>query len=258
MEIKGKLYLDILDHYQENENREVCGVIYEGEYIRIANVCETEILRDDDGNPILDESGNEQPKSLDNFEFSEADAAEWVYSKKAEALVHTHVNGKLYPSLRDQQNQVATGIPWVIMGRTANGTIDHFVWGEKTALELPLYGRPFRHAVTDCYEAIRAYYWQVLHIYLEPAPRHNDWWDLPDDLYMENYKKWGFREVDLNTETPLKDDVFMVKLGTTKYNHAGVLLHDNRGYHHRAGRLSGDTGIGHYRNAGLKFYRYIK
>ena len=257
MKIAGQLRHDIIEHYLENETTEVCGVIVDGKYVRVANVCETEVLLDENEEPVLLD-GEPVNKALDNFEFSKADTKKYIIGKKASAIVHSHVNGKMYPSVHDQQQQIATGIPWVIVGRNGVGAIEIFHWGEKTILDSPLYEREFRHGVTDCYEAVRSYFWQEKGVLMPAWPREDHWWKLDDDLYIANYKEQGFREVDLTTELPLKDDVFICKLGSTKYNHAGIHLGGGKGYHHRVGRLSNMQAIGHYRQAGLKFFRYEK
>ena len=233
MDVELPLRNDIIRHYMEDETVEWCGAVIDGKYERFANGCE---------DPRL------------GFEINPSDIAGPLKEGRVQYIVHSHVNGFLYPSVHDQEQQIATGVDWIIAARDLlNGQMHVFKWGD-CVLSAPLERRVFRHVVFDCYSAIRSWFFQNRNIKLKDFVRDKEWWYNGQDLYLQGYKEAGFVKVD---GEPEEGDVFLVKLGTNVYNHGGVFLGGNRAYHHRIGRLSRIRDIAHYSKAEVIFLRYV-
>jgi cell wall-associated NlpC family hydrolase len=92
----------------------------------------------------------------------------------------------------------------------------------------------------DCYTAIRKWYYQKRNIVLPNFPRDNEWW-LNKNLYLENFEKAGFKEI--NIEAISDGDVMLGCVNSDIINHGGIYLdnlEDGKGllYHHLPNRLS--------------------
>lgn len=201
------------------------------------------------------------------FQFSKRDSTMISTREDIVAFVHTHPHGPLSPSKKDMEIQISVGKPSVICARDQMGVIDIFSFGDHI-LDVPLDGRPFRTLVTDCYEAIRAYYWQKHQTKLKAFPREDAWWstsavNMPleeRDLYSRFFNEMGFDEFtpDLGNPNsrnhPRPGDGILMKLGPTigdVVNHAAVYIGNNLIYHHRVAKLSGVTPLGYCLNTGM-------
>ncbi|MNQ69551.1 hypothetical protein D3C85_841590 [compost metagenome] len=148
------------------------------------------------------------------------------------AVVHSHTNGKHYPSQADMQQQIATAVPWGIV--LCDGVVSSRVrwWGGRTADQLePLDGRTFCHGTSDCYAAVRDHYLISLGIALPEFPREWMWWKGSDDLLRQGFGEAGFSVVT----TPRPHDVWLASFHSDKINHCGVLLENGLTYHQPGG-----------------------
>lgn len=159
--------------------------------------------------------------------------------KAVTAIVHSHPGGPPCPSHHDMQQQVLTGLPWIIV---STPTVEHaclediFVLGEPPRLD-PEAG--YRHGVHDCYSLIRAYYAEHMGVMLDDIPRGWGWWHEGRDHYLTHYEAMGFRPLD-GGETPRPGDVFLARIRAPVINHGGIWLGDGLILHHLAGRKPHD------------------
>lgn len=86
-------------------------------------------------------------------------------------------------------------------------------------------GRNYFHGWQDCYALVRDFYSREFGIELMDFKRDDEWWEDKDhpSLYLENYEKAGFYEVD----TPHYGDMLVCRVGRTEHpNHAVIWLGD--------------------------------
>lgn len=154
------------------------------------------------------------------------------------AIVHSHYGIPPEPSMADLRGCEQTNLPWLIVNQPA-GT---YKVVEPSGWKAPLEGRPFVHAVFDCYSIIKDYYKEVLNIEIPDFKREEEWWTKGYNLYMDNFEKAGFIKVD-NIEP---HDVIIMQCGAKVPNHAAVYLGDTRILQHLTNRLSGIDIYGGY------------
>jgi proteasome lid subunit RPN8/RPN11 len=153
-------------------------------------------------------------------------------------VCHSHVNIPAVPSEADKVACEASQVPWLIVSIPTK----EFTILNPEGYKAPLIGRPFYHGVLDCYSIVRDYYKEVLNISIPDFRRDNCWWDLGQNLYLENYEKAGFTKVQ-----DLKEhDVILMALGSTIVNHAAVYIGDNKVLQHCTNRLSSRDVYGGY------------
>ena len=189
----------IISHMDDELPNEACGVI-----TKKGKVYAYE--RSDNVHPKKGLTDPETNEAYDLFKFDAKTSARIVDEfSDVIAYVHTHPNGPAWPSFLDQEIQQSIGKPSVIASRDpTNGVFDLFSFGDHM-LDLPLIHRMFRHAVTDCFEAVRSWFWQKEQVYLPPIAREDRWWRQgaldngfiePEefaknaDLYEKNFKEW--------------------------------------------------------------------
>lgn len=253
----------IIAHAEDVFPEECLGVIVNDKYVRLHNAADEPELR---------------------FLMTEADEDKYGFSPgsenpKAQAVVHSHPDGPEWPSEGDMKAQIYGDVPFVIVAHTDITGWDYFEIGRHT-LNDELVERPFRHAVHDCYHAIRSWFWQQQGLFLEDCPRRDDWWAPvhadPDDpttpivepaqnLYEDNFKKWGFVQLTSEeAENPQRGDVFLYKLHVGNMSaapssietHGGVYLGDGQIYHHLPGRLSAIEGAEAWGRKASRWIRY--
>ena len=154
----------------------------------------------------------------------------------AQAIFHSHPGGPFYPSKLDMQQQMATDIPWAIA--CTHPQRNEVFWFGDPVPSPPLLGRGFRHGVTDCYELIRDYYWQIHNIRLKQKPRSWEWWHDGERMYEDNFVDVGFFEVPMSEIAP--SDVFLATINSETPNHAGVYIGDGLILHHVSSRSGYD------------------
>jgi hypothetical protein len=207
---------------------EACGIVVAGSYLPLAN------LADD---PLID------------FRLP-TDAL--VSHGPVEAILHSHTHSidrktgglipqpRDFPSVADQRSRPATAVVWGIscVTRSASGEIhagDPFFFGDEAPIP-ELIGRPFRHAVTDCYALVRDWFRLERGVVLPDFVRDDEWWSTGGDLYRANFAAAGFRPIAVAEIEP--GDCFIARVHTPVPSHAGVHVGDGQVLHHLRGRLS--------------------
>lgn len=190
----------INDHADECHPKEACGVIVGKEYMPCTNVSPDE----------------------NQFEISPTDLVRASSKGKIKAYVHSHSGfgeASTKPSQLDMIQMGLHGLPWVI----ANGVdVDLY---QPADYKAPLIGRDYYHGFLDCYTLVKDYYQRELGITLNDYERSDEWWAdaKSKPLYLDNFKKEGFIEVD----TIQKHDLILCRLGRTEHvNHALIFIGD--------------------------------
>lgn len=253
---------DAKAHARAQFPKESCGVIAGGKYHALENVAK---------DPSEHQKDNESCDcQLCSFRIDPSVYASFAagLSGEFQFVVHSHPNGPFYPSRADMESQKQTAVPWAIIALDAERAGDPVIWGDSLPIE-PVIGRQFMHGVHDCYSLIRDCYrlgkhelvkqdildWPFEPTTLMDMPREDAWWDGDADLYMENFLKAGFMEIDAQDATP--GDVFLAKIRSDKYNHGGLLIGNDLILHHLPSRLSRREPAGLWgRQAGV-WLRYI-
>lgn len=168
------------------------------------------------------------------------------------AYFHSHPNGPDCPSEQDMRSQIELDVPWIICSATETATLPPFAFGDQLTNPAPLVGRPFRHGVTDCYAAVRAWGLQERGVLLPEYPRQWEWW-LPKqevvdeqvvqaipplDLYRQYFAEAGFRQIDFAEVRA--GDCWLAQIRSKVPNHAGVYIGDGLAFHHATTRLAYD------------------
>lgn len=199
--------------------------------------------------------------------FEVADEDYLAHKDSLQVIVHSHPNGPAFPSASDIAHQEVTAVTWVILTLDQEREGPVTVWGGDCPIA-PLIGRDFIHGITDCYSLIQDIFalgaegaaaqgveWPLPPIALPIAPRDDGWWEKGDDLYMDNYLKAGFVEVDRASVQP--GDVFFASIHSDRLNHGGVLLPGGLILHHLPKRLSRREPAGIWARAADKWVRYV-
>jgi proteasome lid subunit RPN8/RPN11 len=215
------------EHARAEYPRESCGLVAAGKYFPCRNIAE---------DPLKD------------FVIAPADQAKVVKIAPIEMVIHSHPNGPMYPSKSDMEGQVASDVPWAIVPLDEDRMGDLIVWGDRDNIA-PIVGRQFVHGVSDCYSIIRDVYalgkdklaeqdigWPFDPIVLPEGPRDDQWWDKGEDLYLDNFKRAGFKQIDFSEIR--SGDVYLIKVHSDKINHGGVLVDNQLIIQHFPNRLS--------------------
>lgn len=188
------------------------------------------------------------------FDISETDVRQ-AHAEGLLAVVHSHCNGKHYPSEMDMQFQVNTDVPWGIL--TCDGVVSSRIrwWGGKTADQLDsLTERTFCHGSADCYALVRDIHRLNYGIELPEFPREWDWWTTDSNMLSNGFKTAGFSRIHGD---PQPGDVWLASLNHRegKLNHCGVLL-ENGLTHHQPGA---GTPVNDSKKATIEpIYRYMQ
>lgn len=248
------------DHAKQAYPLEACGIVVRGEYHRMENKAL-------DPSEHKDEDPDCQCKRC-SFRIDSAEIIKICGEDPLEAVVHSHPDGPLFPSESDMRGQITSDVPWVIIGTDGDRVSDPIEWGDSLPVP-PILGRRFIHGVQDCYSLIRDTFrlgkeklaeqdidWPFDPIYLADCPREDCWWEKGQDLYLENFKTWGFTEISMSEAQP--GDVFIMKLLGEEANHAGMLLSGNLVLHHLPGetRISRREPAGGWARMAVKWVRY--
>lgn len=194
----------IQDHARAEYPRECCGVIIKfgrsEKYIPCRNMSDDK----------------------DNFKLSSEDYANAEDQGEIIAIVHSHPDYPPIPSEADKLACEESGLPWHIISLNASefGEIRTY---NPCGYVSPLIGRQFLHGVTDCYALVKDFYLRELGINLMDFDRTDDWWNKGQNLYLDNYKKAGFRRLE-EGEQPKFGDMVLMQIKSPVINHAGVYL----------------------------------
>jgi proteasome lid subunit RPN8/RPN11 len=248
-------FMKIVEHAEEVFPEECLGVIVRGEYVRLENV---------------------SPEPEKSFEMKEEDELRYVFPEddkdRCDALVHSHPDGPLYPSYADMKAQIAGNLPFVMIGHSEETGWQYWEIGDHI-LDEPLEEREFRHGVMDCYDDVRAWFWQESggKILLPPFARRDKWWladdegHNPDNLYADHFIECGFRQLsEEETHDLRRGDCFLYKLNPATAEtpahmietHGGVYLGDGLIFHHLPGRLSTKDNAEQWGRKASRWLRY--
>tara|TARA_B100000131_G_scaffold321815_2_gene373850 strand:- start:218 stop:931 length:714 start_codon:yes stop_codon:yes gene_type:complete len=162
--------------------------------------------------------------------------------KKGEivGIIHSHPITNHHPSSADLVACEKSGLPWFIVNPKTE------LWGEckPSGYELPYVGRYFFHGIVDCYTLLQDFYKKEFGIKMGDYHRRDKWWEKGENMYLDNFKKEGMREVDMD-ELKYGDILFM-KLESEVPNHGAIYLGDMIILHHVQGRLSSRDVYGGY------------
>lgn len=232
----------IQEHAVEAFPHESCGVILDdGTYMRMRNVAE-------------------EPER--HAQFPHDELLELLSSGRLRAVVHSHPNGPNCPSGQDMRFQLDLEVPFVIVSTNGEACLRPFAWGDQL-VPLPLFGRGFQHAVSDCYELCRDIVFQRAGKRIPQFVRDWEWWQNRQTLYLDGFKEAGFREIDASEVRPGELDFFLAAVRSRTPNHAGLIQRDGLILHHTTGgrpwdpmRLSGNDTAARWRPYVTHWLRY--
>jgi proteasome lid subunit RPN8/RPN11 len=186
-------------HAEEVQPLECCGVIADGEYVRLAN----------------------QATEHDTFAMDMRGFRDVAKAHKIEAVVHSHVYLPPLASDADLSACEATNLPWVIISWPL-GT-----WGviEPHGYRAPLVGRQWAWGVHDCFALIRDGFEAYAGIRIPDFERDWMFWRRGENLIVEHYKDAGFVQMPPDTP-PQHCDVMGMRVGAPIINHLGLYLVD--------------------------------
>lgn len=232
---------------------------------------------------------NIHPDPGNHFAISQDD--EDQYAAEKVAVIHSHciAGGSFHandgplgagPSEHDMRQQMASACPWGLIVVVDGCSHESVIWWgdqlHEAPLNLPvapLVGRPFVHGVYDCLSIIRdayrtdAYgfvkdYYGVDSIVMPIYPREFGWWSdrengesvVPKNMYRDNFKACGFREIAQDEMRP--GDVFLAQILAPVTNHGGVYLGNGLILHHLRSRLSKTDVASRWLNHVTHYLRY--
>lgn len=159
----------------------------------------------------------------EHFKLHPEDAMHAEDSGEILALVHSHPDAPAEPSDGDRAACEQSGIPWLIFevreGTASASPCLLLPCGWKA----PLLGRMFFHGVLDCMSIVRDFYAREFAIDIQDPDRDDGWWDMGQDLYMDNYKSAGFVKLPEGAQLQFGDVVLMA-IRAPVANHAGVFI----------------------------------
>jgi proteasome lid subunit RPN8/RPN11 len=223
---------------------EMCGVIYDGNLVVLENA---------------------HPEPTQYFQFSDADTLRYMSDPKTQAIVHSHPTCEPHgvtPSKMDLEQQLATNLPWVLIGfNQFSGEWLLVEWDdnlsgvpvrETSILNTPMIGREFVYGTDNCHALGRKWYWQEgekyfgRRVFLPPLPTEAGWWERGEKLYETHYPAMGFERIAPKTPADLiPGDCFLYPFGKTDvYNHVGIYVGGGLCLEHRINALSKDYVIG--------------
>ena len=173
--------------------------------------------------------------------------------KKGEviAVIHSHPTTNPTPSSADVVACEASGLPWFIVNPITEE------WGEYSpkGYELPYVGRKFSHGLIDCYSLVRDFYKREFGLQLNDYNRRDQWWEKGLNMYLDNFAKEGFKEIELSEVS--YGDLFLMHLESPVPNHAAIYLNEGIVLHHVQGRLSSrDVYGGYYQKVTAKVLKH--
>lgn len=167
-------------------------------------------------------------------------------SGQLRAVAHSHPRGPDAPSEADMRAQIEMQVPFVLVATNGQATAEPFAWGDELLDERPLIGRPFRHAVDDCYELVRAYWWAEHGVRLPSYPRNWEWWLArtpgSKDLYARFFGEAGFYQIGATEVRPGDCFLASVRSDLGQANHAGICLDAGLALHHVSSGRAFDPG----------------
>lgn len=221
MDINQSVLDAVRAHAAEQAPKECCGLIIvkrgKQTYVPCSNIA----------------NHGEDRFTIDPMEYADAEDQGEIM-----CVVHSHPFASPEPSDLDRLACAKSKLPWLII----NHPVGHYVLLEPDDYQPPLIGRQFFHGVLDCYTLVRDYY--ATHgIVLPDFERPDDWWNLGQNLYVDNFEQAGFVRV---FDAPRPHDAFLMQIRSSVPNHAAVYLGDELILHHLYHRLSSRDVYGGY------------
>ena len=234
MKLTDKIKEVIIKHGREESPKECCGLLAVVKGRRRYFPCKN-IAQGPEEHFIIDP---------DDYMFVE-DKGEII------AVVHSHPLHSPEPSEADLVACEKSGLPWFIF----TPEDERWAYCEPTGFELPYVGREFSHGIVDCYTLWKDFYAREFEIEMTEYFRRDDWWHRGENLYLDNYKKEGMREV--TGEELQYGDVILMHIESPVPNHAAIYVGDSIILHHVHGRLSSrDVYGGYYMKNTAKVIRH--
>ena len=206
---------------------------------------------------------NMSPDPENHFEISESQISEYFRAGKIQGIVHSHKIGRMdntsCPSKQDMIGQISSNVPWGIVDTDGTNAANPYWWGD-FLFDEALVGKKFKSGVNDCYSLCRKYYFQKKGILLPEYPRDDFWWSEGENLYVDNFRKAGFKTI---SKEELRDgDAMLGKIRSDTINHAGIIIdndEEGRGLilHHLPNRLSRKEPASGWVNKGEICVRYV-
>lgn len=191
------------------------------------------------------------------------DPAEWdelATSGKIIALFHSHPNGLFAPTAEDMRFQERLAVPFLLCATNGEACTPIAIWGDQLET-LPMVGRTFHHAITDCYELIRDWFRVEKNRLLPQFPRDWSWWAKGLDLYTDGFPKAHFHRV--SSQECREGDVVLFAVRSKVPNHGGIIRPQGKLLHHVTSReafdptrLSGEEPIARWLNHNPIYLRH--
>lgn len=170
---------------------------------------------------------------------------------KITMVVHSHPNANALPTEHDKLACERSMFPWCILavhGDPAYPDAPPKIKGNHqfapTGYKAPLVSREFIFGTQDCFTLVKDFYERELGIVMPDPERTDKFWERGEDLYMENFKKWGFYQIPEPSE---RGDVILMAVKSDITNHAGIWLAErDHMLHHPYEHLSERTVYGGY------------
>lgn len=198
MKITASLKKQIITAASEAYPDEMCGVVIDGEFLRLKNV---------------------SPDPQNHFEICPITLGEAEDRGEIQAYVHSHPDGTAMASALDRHQIELHSKTWLICAYP-DVEIQQY---EPCGYRAPLIGRAYFHGWQDCYSLVRDFYSRELGIELMDFQRQDNWWESKQNasLYLENYQHAGFYQVS----EPQYGDMIVCRIGRTEHpNHALLWL----------------------------------
>ena len=174
--------------------------------------------------------------------------------KDVKAILHSHPDGFLYPTKSDMISQISCGIPFGIIVTDGKDATRPVWWGDQIE-RAPLIGRGFIYGIYDCYSCCRDYYHHA-GLDLPEFPRDWDWWHNDENMYIDNFTKAGFHEIE---GVDVKEgDALLFAIKSDVPNHAAVYLGDNMMLHHLGSQSPVDLSRLSRREPVTRWVKHVK
>lgn len=181
------------------------------------------------------------------FEVDPLETKELLHRGAILALVHSHPEGPNYPSLFDQQSQIASGMTWGIIPIIGTNDGDEIVpvpsdilwWGDDLPIQ-PLKCRRFIWGIFHCWKIVRDWYKLERGIDLPNFAVDYDFIENGESVFINNVERAGLRDMGKLAMSDLQiGDVLIGHLKGEHPSHCGVYLGGDDFLHHPPSAPSG-------------------
>lgn len=189
--------------------------------------------------------------------------AKAFYDNNCIALVHSHTvqigdtsHPEMYidprsPSECDMSTQAQMDVPFGILALDEE-TILPIIWFPD--LDSNILGQPYISGIHDCYSLVQKYFWQYKNIKLPAMPHSPIWFEGNPQLYDDNYKRYGFVDIQLKDLQP--GDCILMRLYHNTPTHSAVYIGGDTIWHHVANKLSHEDSLARVQKKIVKAIRY--